>query len=154
MNKYIYCVRSNTIKSLDIIDKNLSQANVETMISAFTRLESLSLHYGTLIGARTMETLFREMTSTTSRLRRLSLRNISLSHVEPAVLGAGVRNLQSLEIMISDLDPAQLHHIFSTFSSRHNTSLDHLCLSQNDLSQLSPQLFIQVCKNCKVQSDS
>ena len=24
--------------------------------------------------------------------------------------------------------------------------LDHLCLSHNDLSQLSPQLFVEVCK--------
>ena len=27
--------------------------------------------------------------------------------------------------------------------------LDHLCLSHNDLSQLSPQLFVEVCKHVK-----
>ena len=36
--------------SLDLIDKNLFQADVETMIAAFNSLDSLSLHHGTLIG--------------------------------------------------------------------------------------------------------
>ena len=36
--------------SLDLIDKNLFQADVETMIAAFNSLDSLSLHHSTLIG--------------------------------------------------------------------------------------------------------
>ena len=36
--------------NLDLIDKNLFQADVEAMIAAFNSLDSLSLHHGTLIG--------------------------------------------------------------------------------------------------------
>ena len=46
----IEIIDGDNIKSLDIIDKNISQANVQNMIEAFNSLESLSLHYGTIIG--------------------------------------------------------------------------------------------------------
>ena len=37
--------------------------------------------------------------------------------------------------------------VFTTFCRRPaGPRLDHLCLSHNDLSQLSPQLFVEVCK--------
>ena len=41
---------ASATRSLDLIDKNLFQADVETMIAAFNSLDSLSLHHGTLIG--------------------------------------------------------------------------------------------------------
>ena len=91
-------LRSKVIRSLDLIDKNLSQADVETMIAAFNSLESLSLHYGTLIGATNMASFLAAMGSSPSSLKKLSLRNISLSHVEPGTLGSAVRGLTSLEI--------------------------------------------------------
>ena len=46
----IEIIDGDNIKSLDIIDKNISQANVQNMIEAFNSLDSLSLHYGTIIG--------------------------------------------------------------------------------------------------------
>ena len=88
--------------NLDLIDKNLFQADVETMIAASNSLESLSLHYGTLIGATNMASFLAAMGSSPSSLKKLSLRNISLSHVEPGTLGSAVRGLTSL----SDLTPA------------------------------------------------
>ena len=143
-------MRSNTIKSLDIIDKNISMANMENMVAAFISLESLSLHYGTLIGDRTIDTFLRQMGTSQSRLVELSLRNISLSHVDPLVLGLAVKNLQSLEIMISDLSSIQLDFIFTTFAKRKHQGLKHLRLSYNDLSLLSASLFVDVCQNCQV----
>ena len=139
-------INSKVIKSLDLIDKNLFQANVETMIAAFNSLESLSLHYGTLIGNTNMNLFLTAMGDGESKLKELSLRNISLSHVDPIIVGRAVKNLTSLEIMISDLVPAQLESMFETFAIR-KFCLKQLCLSHNDLSMLSPKLFIEVCKN-------
>ena len=68
------------------------------MIAAFNSLESLSLHYSTLIGATNMASFLAAMGSSPSSLKKLSLRNISLSHVEPGTLGSAVRGLTSLEI--------------------------------------------------------
>ena len=146
----INLLMAKVIRSLDLIDKNLSQADVETMIAAFNSLESLSLHYGTLIGATNMASFLAAMGSSPSSLKELSLRNISLSHVEAGTLGRAVRGLTSLEIMISDLTPAQQEAVFTTFCRRPaGPRLDHLCLSHNDLSQLSPLLFVEVCKHVK-----
>ena len=143
---------SSVIKSLDLIDKNLFQASVDLMVAAFTALESLTLHYGTLIGGANINTLLTALGSSgSSNLTELSLRNISLSHIEPGVMGRSVRNLRSLEIMISDLVPSQLEAMFTTFVRREaGVKLKQLCLSHNDLSQLSHELFVDVCKNVQV----
>ena len=144
---------SSVIRSLDLIDKNLFQASVELMVAAFTALESLTLHYGTLIGGTNINTLLTALGSSsgTSNLTELSLRNISLNHIEPGVMGRSVRNLRSLEIMISDLLPSQLEAMFTTFVRREDgVKLKQLCLSHNDLSQLSPELFVDVCKDVEV----
>ena len=112
-------LRSKVIRSLDLIDKNLSQADVETMIAAFNSLESLSLHYGTLIGATNMASFLAAMGSSPSSLKKLSLRNISLSHVEPGTLGSAVRGLTSLEIT-----PAQQEAVFTTFCNTWQCNCD------------------------------
>ena len=112
-----HIITSNVIKSLDLIDKNLSQANVEFMIEAFNSLESLSLHYGTLIGDVQMG-LFLTSMSVRTNITQLSLRNIKLNHINPDLLGRAVSNLTSLEIMISDLTPEQLDSIFSSLARR------------------------------------
>ena len=142
---------SSVIRSLDLIDKNLFQASVELMVSAFTSLESLTLHYGTLIGGTNINTLLTALGSGATNLTELSLRNISLNHIEPGVMGRSVRNLRSLEIMISDLLPSQLEAMFTTFVRREaGVKLKQLCLSHNDLSQLPPELFVDVCKNVEI----
>ena len=94
------------------------------MIAAFNSLESLSLHYGTLIGATNMASFLAAMGSSPSSLKELSLRNISLSHVEPGTLGRAVRGLTSLEIMISDLTPAQQEAVFTTFCNTWQCNCD------------------------------
>ena len=140
-----HIITSKVIKSLDLIDKNLSQANIDFMIQAFNSLESLSLHYGTLIGDVQMG-LFLTSMSVTTNISQLSLRNIKLNHINPDLLGRAVRNLTSLEIMISDLTPEQLDSIFSSLARRTELT-SHLCFSHNDLSSLQPDLFVAVTRN-------
>ena len=66
-------------------------------------------------------------------------------------MGRSVRNLCSLEIMISDLTPAQLEAMFLTFSRREaGARLSQLCLSHNDLSEVTPALFVEVCRHVEV----
>ena len=142
-----HIISSNVIKSLDLIDKNLSEANVEYMTQAFNSLESLSLHYGTLIGDIQLRLFLTSMSIRTS-LTQLSLRNIKLNHISPQLLGQAVRGLTSLEIMISDLSPEQLDAMFSSLARRKEVS-GHLCFSHNDLSSLQPDLFVAVTRNVR-----
>ena len=142
-----HIITSNVIKSLDLIDKNLSEANVDLMTQAFNSLESLSLHYGTLIGDVQMG-LFLTSMSTRTNLTQLSLRNIKLNHINPQLLGRAVRSLTSLEIMISDLTPDQLDSIFSSLARRPDLTR-HLCFSHNDLSSVQPDLFVAVARNVR-----
>ena len=58
---------SSLIRSLDLIDKNLFQAEVKTMVAAFTALESLALHYGTLIGGANINTFLTALGAGPSR---------------------------------------------------------------------------------------
>ena len=154
-----HIMTSNVIKSLDIIDKNLSQANVDYMIQAFNSLESLSLHYGTLIGDLQI-CLFLSSMSVRTNITELSLRNIKLNHINPELLGRAVGKLSSLEIMISDLTAEQLEAIFSCLACKRDV-ISHLCFSHNDLSSLSPALFVRVARNvqdldvynCKITKD-
>ena len=115
------------------------------MIQAFNSQESLSLHYGTLIGDVQMG-LFLTSMSVTTNISQLSLRNIKLNHINPDLLGRAVRNLTSLEIMISDLTPEQLDSMFSSLARRTELT-SHLCFSHNDLSSLQPDLFVAVTRN-------
>jgi len=64
----IEIIDGDNIKSLDIIDKNISQANVQNMIEAFNSLDSLSLHYGTIIGMDKMNMFLNGMGESKSRL--------------------------------------------------------------------------------------
>ena len=142
-----HIITSNVIKSLDLIDKNLSQANMDYMIQAFNSLESLSLHYGTLIGDVQMSMFLSSMAVKTS-LTQLSLRNIKLNHINPNLLGRAVRKLSSLEIMISDLTSEQLDSVFISLAESRDL-IHHLCFSHNDLSSLPPDLFVRVARTVR-----
>ena len=61
--------------------------------------------------------------------------------IEPGKLVRGLAGVRSTKLQET---------VFTTFCRRPaGPRLDHLCLSHNDLSQLSPQLFVEVCKHVK-----
>ena len=61
-----------------------------------------------------------------------------LSKIEPGKLVRGLAGVRSIKLQET---------VFTTFCRRPaGPRLNHLCLSHNDLSQLSPQLFVEVCK--------
>ena len=58
--------------------------------------------------------------------------------IEPGKLVRGLAGVRSTKLQET---------VFTTFCRRPaGPRLNHLCLSHNDLSQLSPQLFVEVCK--------
>ena len=129
--------KHSQLKSLHIPCSDLSSVAPGLLAGAVKKLRTLIVSYGQLT-TQQIESILAAITKD-SQLKYLSISFNDLSSVEPGLLAAAVRNLETLDVMQGRLTRQQTESIIAAVSE--DSQLKDLVLSSNDLSTVEPGLL-------------
>ena len=113
---------------------------------AVTKVEALNVTYTQLTQQQAGEIL--TAVSEGNRLTKLSISHNDLSGIEPELLAKAVTKLEFLNVINTKLTQQQVVAIFTALSEENK--LTELFISENDLSQVDPELLYKAIVNLKI----
>ncbi|KAM9313540.1 NACHT, LRR and PYD domains-containing protein 3-like isoform 5-T5 [Pholidichthys leucotaenia] len=149
---------SSSLRHLDLRNNNLKDSVVKILSAGLQnhcKLESLSLSVGQ-VSEEGCEALSSVLSSPSSSLRHLDLRNNNLKDSVVKILSAGLQNhckLESLSLSVGQVSEEGCEVLSSVLSSP-SSSLKHLDLSNNDLKDSGVKILSGGLQNlhCKLES--
>jgi len=118
--------QSTHMKKLSVFSNYLSDVDPELTARVVTKLEDV---YFTNITNEQAEAIFTEISQNHIQLKKLNLRFINLSCVDPTVLAAAVNRLEEVDLRHTELTNEQIHSLLT--SAQKETKLKKLLLRGN-----------------------
>jgi len=134
--------RNTQLKKLSVFSNNLSSVDPELLARGVTRLEDV---YFTNITNEQSEAIFTAISQNNSQLKKLNLRFINLSCVDPAVLAKAVARLEEVDLRHTELSTEQLNSLLK--SVQKDTKLKKLLLQGNQIAELDVDVVSNAGEN-------
>ena len=133
------------LETLDLRGNNLSSLEPSLLVTAASRLDSLTIANTSLTNQQA-DALFSAISTTSCRLRKLSVGHNNLSSVQTGLLEKALVRLEDVDLKYASITDPQKEAIFSALGSGGST-LKTLNLALVDLTALSPELMLKAVKH-------
>ena len=130
---------NSRLRELNICRIDLSTVNPRLISNSIANL--VSVHVGnTNLTVEQLEAIFQALENT-PKLREFNISSNDLSNLSPILITTILSNLVYINLSSTSLTSDQVDAIFSSLT-RKNCTVSHINLTRNDLSHISPTVFL------------